>query len=171
MNSYGQSPKLGEKDQEERVTVGVITADTSTTPRDAYTSMARASYTNMVGRRMEYEEDRSETETLHRRALMYSGVGGVLFVVFLFFAAGLYSLQSIRLANIAFSLAFVGLLLFVTLTGIAFLTIFDMGKANDKELSQRIEGGDTRRSLANRVRLEAIKSTPSPLLAETEEWS
>lgn len=196
-NSSGQPPKLeGEKDEEEEVTVRLTTADTSITPMDgtvraannaeSYTKPAEinAGRADMVGElnhRGEYEEDRPETETLHKRALVYSGVGGALFVIFLSFAAGLYSFQSIRLANIAFSLAFIGLLLFVTLTGIAFLTVFDMGK----EVSQRIvvagegeegKGEDTRRGLANRltsnrVRLEAIESTLSPLLTEIEEGS
>lgn len=80
------------------------------------------------------EEDRPEK--LRKRALVYSGVGSALFVVFLSFAARLYFFQSIRLANIAFVLAFIGLLLFVTLTGIAFLTVFDMRKNNYKEDSQ-----------------------------------
>lgn len=136
MASYGQPPKL-EREMDDEV---VVTSNTFTTPRDglvrtanrveSYNKLAefdavRASYANMA-------------ETLHKRALVYSGVGGALFVVFISFAAGLYSFQSIRVANIALSLAFIGLLLFVTLTGIAFLTVFDMGKANDKEVSPRV---------------------------------
>lgn len=107
----------------------------------------------------EYEEERPDTKTLHKRALVYSGVGSALFIVFLYFAAGIYSFQSIRLTNIAFSLAFIGLLLFVTLTGIAFLTVFDTGKASNKEVSQikvipgegEGKGEDIRRGLANRL--------------------
>lgn len=158
MNSNGQPLKLeGEKDEGEEVTVRLITPDT--TPIDEYISKVSAAnnveiYTKLaefnaewasnadMGRELscrgEYEEDRPETETLRKRALVYSGVGGALFVVFLSFAAGLYSFQSIRLANIAFSLAFIGLLLFVTLTGIAFVTVFDIGKANYKEASHRM---------------------------------
>lgn len=88
--------------------------------------------------REEYQRERTETETLHKRALVYSGVGCALFVVFLSFAVGLYSFQSIRFANIALSLAFVGLLMFVTLTGIAFLTVFDIEKTNYEEVFHRL---------------------------------
>ena len=74
---------------------------------------------------------RDKNKILYKRALVYSGVSNALFIFFLLFAVELYFFNSIRVANIAFSLAFVGLLVFVTLTGIAFLTIFDMG--NEKE--------------------------------------
>ncbi len=74
---------------------------------ESYTKLAefKASYADHRG---EYEKDRPDTETLYKRALVYSGVRSTLFVIFLFFAPALYSFQSIRLFNIAFSLAFIG---------------------------------------------------------------
>ena len=69
-----------------------------------------------TGEELCQEGDWCDTEILYKRAVVYSGAAGVFFVAFLSFAAGLYSFQSIRLANIAFSIAFIGLLLFVTLS-------------------------------------------------------
>lgn len=96
-----------------------------------------AEFNNRTSHADTVEEDGSEIEILYKRAVVYSGAGGALFVVFLSFATGLYSFQSIRLANVAFSIAFIGLLLFVTLSGIAFLTVFDLGKANYNSSGRR----------------------------------
>ena len=98
-----------------------------------------ASHAFMV-EELSHEKSGPDTKILYKRAVVYWGVGGALFVVFLFFATELYFLQSIRLANIAFSIAFIGLLLFVTLSGIAFLTIFDLGKANYNSSEKRRQG-------------------------------
>ena len=119
-------------------------------PKDEHSSMLKAAnnvenYTELS----DFKEDRLGTETLHKRAIVYLGTGGVLFIVFLSLAAGLYSFQPIRVANIAFSLAFMGLLLFVTLAGIAFLTIFDTGEINYKEVFSENSGGRRRKHLGN----------------------
>ena len=79
-----------------------------------------------TGEELSREEDWSETEILYERAAVSFGAGGFLFFVFLSFSVGLYFFWPTRLANIALSIAFIGLLMFVTLSGIAFLTVFDL---------------------------------------------
>ena len=76
----------------------------------------------------------SSTTNLYKRTVTYTVIGVTCLLAGNIIAAAIYATQPIRVANLAILIAFIGLLLFITFSGIAFLTIPCIGQANAKKI-------------------------------------
>lgn len=208
MNSYGQ-PLRDEEDDTTAAANGELTSSPASRMTlsaavghiEAYSKVTnynaeRASYADIVGQlakndKQEIEKD-LDAKVLYKRSLLYAGIGSTLFALTNTIAAGIYLFLPLRTANISLTLAFVGLLAFVTFMSIAFLTLYDIGNVNSmaikkstvsRELGGAVDNNngnsnsdgryDHRRGFvdrlaADRTRLQTIKSTLAPLLEEIE---
>lgn len=71
---------------------------------------------------------------LYNRTVTYTVIGVTCLSVGVIIATAIYATQPIRVANLAILIAFIGLVLFINFSGIAFLTIARIDQANAKEI-------------------------------------
>lgn len=74
------------------------------------------------------------TTNLYKRTVTYTVIGVACLTVGNVIAVAIYATQPIRVANLAILIAFVGLVLFINFSSIAYLTITSISQANAKEI-------------------------------------
>nr|BDT62733.1 MAG: wsv115-like protein [Metapenaeus ensis nimavirus]GBG35501.1 wsv115-like protein [Metapenaeus ensis nimavirus] len=121
-------------------------------------------------------EDGGATKVLFRKTVAFTAAAG--FALVLGVGAGLVvtHVTTVRMANIGLSLAFVGLLTFITLAGIAFINLNAMGEVNahaigslepilvNRKLFQRDRVGHVQTMTGVGARLNMLSDFTQPLL-------